>query len=134
MKNKPLLLLIACLLCSVFALAKNPPGTCSKNDPDMSGNVIHAESGKPIKDVSITAYNISKKEKVVISDNNGNFSLTDLKPGTYKFVFEKDGFKKVIREKVVLKSSEAYMLNVTMAEDDMMFDLMPSPLRLTGVQ
>ncbi len=65
----------------------------------MNGLVVEAETGKPLKDVNVTAYNNSKKEKSVTSNASGNFSLMDLKPGIYKFVFQKEGFEKVIREK-----------------------------------
>jgi len=56
----------------------------------------------------------------------------DLKPGIYKFVFEKDGFEKVIREKLILKPGEGYQLTVQMSADENIFDLMPSPLRFSG--
>jgi len=105
-----------------------------KEDPDMTGSITFIETGKPLKDVSVTAYNVSKKEKVTVSDLNGNFSLVDLKPGVYKFVFQKEGFQKVIREKIILKTNEDYQLNIQMAEEESIFDLMPSPLRFTGVK
>ena len=37
---------------------------------------------------------VPKKEKVVITDGTGAYSFDDLKPGVYKFVFEKEGYKK----------------------------------------
>ena len=133
MKNKPIFLLMTCLLAGIFSYA-NTGGKEKKEDPDMVGIVITAEGKKPIKDVSITAYNTTKKEKIAVSDINGNFNLIDLKPGTYKFVFEKDGFKKVVREKIILKTNEDYQMNIEMSEDDALFDLMPSPFRFSGVK
>jgi hypothetical protein len=131
MKNKPMLLLMTCLLAGMMSFA-NTGGKEKKEDPDMNGMVLSAEGKKPMKDVYVTAWNASKKEKMALSDANGNFNLADLKPGTYKFVFEKDGFKKVVREKIVLKTNEDYQLNVEMAEEEALFDLMPSPLRFSG--
>ena len=130
MKQK-LFLLGFSLLGFVAAKANNTdpdPGRGRKDD--VNGFVIHSENKKPIKDVSVTAYFVSKKEKILITEEDGSFSFDDLKPGTYKFVFEKAGFKKVTKEKVVIKTDEAFQLNIEMIQDNG-FDLMPSPLHFT---
>jgi hypothetical protein len=128
-KYSPILLLL--LLSSFFCFANNG-GKDKKEDPDMNGIILQAETGKPLKDVNITAYNNTKKEKVATSDANGNFMLVDLKPGIYKFVFQKEGFEKVIREKIVLKLNEGYQLTIQMSAEENIFDLMPSPLLFNG--
>ena len=130
MKNKCLPLLLLLLLAGFFSFANNG-GKEKKEDPDMNGIVVAAETGKPIKDVSIIAYSNSKKEKSVFSNGSGAFSMADLKPGIYKFVFQKEGYEKVVREKMVLKANEDYQLSIQMFEEENVFDLMPSPLRLT---
>src|SRR5688500_472692 len=134
MKNKLLLLAVG-VLGFMFSQAadgrtcgKDPgpspgPGIGKKNE--IAGNIYNAETRKPIKDVSITAYLSTKKEKIVITDVNGTYAIDGLKAGTYKFVFEKDGFKKVTKEKVVIKTDEAFQLNIEMIENQA-FDLMPS--------
>jgi hypothetical protein len=66
--------------------------------------------------VSVAAYSATKKEKVVLTDGNGNYSFNDLKPGIYKLVFEKDGFKKVTKERVAIRPDEGFQLNVEMGE------------------
>ena len=63
MKNKFLPIFLLMLLTSIFSFA-NSGGKDKKEDPDMIGLVVEAETGKPIKDVNITAYNNSKKEKI----------------------------------------------------------------------
>jgi len=98
----------------------------------MSGVVIEAETGKPMKDVNVTAYSTAKKERTTISSANGSFTLTDLKPGVYKFIFQKEGFEKVIREKMILKPCEGYQLNIQMSAEENIFDLVPSPLHFSG--
>jgi len=133
MKIRSLLPLFALLLAGLFSYANNGGKDNRKEDPDMLGIVTHADNRKPLKDVSVTAYNSSRKEKVVVSDANGNFNLIDLKPGVYKFVFEKDGFRRVVREKIILKTKEDYQLNIEMAEDEMLPDLMPSTLHFAGM-
>src|SRR5215211_7183625 len=127
MKIKLLLLGCAVVFASVIAKANPTPaesdGTTKKND--INGGVFHNETKKPLSHVSVTAYLTSnKKEKVVVSDGNGNYAFDDLKPGVYKFVFEKDGYKKVTREKVFIKTDEGFQLNIEMAEEKD-FDFIP---------
>jgi len=67
-----------------------------------------------------------KKEKVVITDGTGSYAFDDLKPGVYKFVFEKEGYKKVVKEKVCVKVDEGFQLDIEMLQDTAT-DVMPSP-------
>jgi len=121
MKPKFLLLISFFVLGSLITKANTDPG---KKD-DIMGSVIGAEGKKPLKDVCITAYLCSRKEKVVITDGTGAYSFDDLKPGVYKFVFEKEGYKKVIREKVTVKVDEGFQLDIEMLQDTST-DVMPS--------
>ena len=121
MKPKFLLLISLFVIGSLIAKANTDPG---KKD-DIMGSVIGAEGRKPLKDVSITAYLCSKKEKVVITDGTGAYSFDDLKPGVYKFVFEKEGYKKVVKEKVTVKVDEGFQLDIEMLQDNST-DVMPS--------
>ena len=114
------------VLGSLIAKANTDPG--KNNDgkkDDIMGSVTGAQGKKPLKDVCITAYLCSKKEKVVISDGTGAYSFDDLKPGVYKFVFEKEGYKKVIKEKITVKVDEGFQLDIEMLQDDTT-DVMPS--------
>ncbi len=94
---------------------------------DVNGTVVDGEDKKPLKDVSITAILLSKKEMVVQTDEDGNYVFDELKPGVYKFVFEKTGYKKITKEKVIVKTDEAFLLKVEMLEEEDDIDLMPSP-------
>ena len=125
MKTKTLLLISTFVLGSLIVKAnRSDPVTGKKQD--ILGSVLTAEGKKPLKNVSVTAYLYSKKEKVVITDGTGAYSFDDLKPGLYKFVFEKEGFKKVVKEKVCVKVDEAFQMDIEMLEDEAA-DLMPSP-------
>lgn len=100
---------------------QNPPvtTTCGGTNIDVqlvNGTVLDMDSRKPLKDVNITAILQSKKEKVVSTDVNGGFSFIMLKPGTYKLVFEKEGYKKVIKEKVEVKEKTPLQINVEMPQ------------------
>ena len=126
--NPGLLLLGIGLLGFTAAQAKAEPDPAidgKKNE--LMGVILHGESKKPLKAVTVTAYLVSKKEKAVQTDDAGNYGFDELKPGTYKFVFEKSGYKRVTRDKVVIKTDEAFQLNIEMIESKD-FDLVPSAL------
>ncbi|MEO6612256.1 MAG: carboxypeptidase-like regulatory domain-containing protein [Chitinophagaceae bacterium] len=135
MKQKMLMLAIS-LLGFVAAKADSgdpEPGRGNGKKDDLNGIVVHAESKKPLKDVSVTAVLISKKEKTVITDEVGSFAFDELKPGTYKFIFEKAGFRKITKEKVVIKTDEAFQLNIEMIENSD-YEIMPSPFNIGGIK
>jgi hypothetical protein len=125
MKPKTFLLISTFVLGTLIARA-----TDNKPDPgkkeDIMGSITNADNKKPLKDVSITAYLSSKKEKVMITDGSGTYAFDDMKPGVYKFVFEKEGYKKVIKEKVAVKVDEAFQLDIEMVKDGET-DVMLSP-------
>jgi hypothetical protein len=131
MKTKLLLLVALFLGGTFYAKAGDDPGNGKKDD--INGVVVNSDNKKPLKDVSVTAYLVSRKEKVEVTDDGGNFAFDELKPGTYKFVFEKAGFKKVTREKVIIKTDEAFQLNIEMIESND-FDIMPSPSHFWDVK
>jgi hypothetical protein len=125
------LLLVVCLFGFVAAKATgDDPGNGKGKKDDLVGMVTHSDSKKPIRDVTVTAYLVSKKEKMVVTDDAGNFSFDELKPGTYKFVFEKSGYKKVTKEKIVVKTDEGFQLNIEMIENGG-YDIMPSPFHFS---
>src|SRR5687767_15427824 len=94
MKPKILPLTLIGILGCLFATAAGiePNDDPGKGVNEMSGNVLDAETKKPLKDVTITAYVSSKKEKHVLTDEMGRYGFDDLKPGVYKIVFEREGY------------------------------------------
>ena len=125
MKSKIFLLSIG-LAGFLLARGEVNPGEKNGKKDDLAGTVIHTDSKKPLKDVCVTAFLSSKKEKLTITGEDGNFSFEELKPGKYKFIFEKNGFKKVTKEMVIITTDDAFQMNVEMIElND--FDIMPSP-------
>jgi carboxypeptidase family protein len=109
---------------SLFANANNGNGEDNTRKSDMMGCVFHNETKKPLKDVCITAYIASKKEQVITTNENGDYSFEDLKPGVYKFVFQKDGYKKVIKDRVFIKTDDGFQMNIEMFETED-FNFMP---------
>jgi hypothetical protein len=131
MKQKLFLLAISLLgFAAVRAGDVGPGGPGDGKKDDLNGTVIHSDTKKPLKDVSVTAILISKKEKIVLTDEDGGYAFDELKPGTYKFIFEKAGFKKITKEKVVIRTDEAFQLNIEMIEQKD-FDISPSPFHFS---
>ncbi len=108
------------------------PGPGDGKKEELNGVVIHSETKKPLKDVTVTAYLVSKKEKIELTDEDGGFAFDELKPGTYKFVFEKAGYRKITKEKVVIRTDEAFQLNIEMIENSD-YEIMPSPFHVSGI-
>ncbi|MBS1610492.1 MAG: carboxypeptidase regulatory-like domain-containing protein [Bacteroidetes bacterium] len=129
MKSK-LLLLICMAIFGVMAAKANTikPGIGKKND--INGSVTE-ENKKPVREVNVTAYLASRKEKVVTTNEEGNYAFDDLKPGTYKFVFEKLGYRKVVKDKVIIKTDESFQMNIEMIQNND-FDLVPTPFHFTN--
>ncbi|MGB3007597.1 MAG: carboxypeptidase-like regulatory domain-containing protein [Chitinophagaceae bacterium] len=131
--RKELFFITFCLLGFFYSNANDEiidPGNGKKDE--LTGLVINADTKKPIKEVMVTAYLVTKKEKVEVTGAEGDFSFDELRPGTYKFVFEKAGFKKVTKDKIVIKTDEAFQMNIEMIENSD-YDIMPSPLQLFGL-
>ena len=135
MKYRLLLLSMVFSAMTLVAKAdtKSDPNTkcCKKND--VAGGVIHATTKKPLYNVMVTAYSELKKEKVVVTDGHGNYDFNELKPGTYKLVFEKEGFKKIVKEKIVIRPDEGCQLNIEMNENGDEFQIIPG-LILTDIR
>ncbi|MBK6383398.1 MAG: carboxypeptidase regulatory-like domain-containing protein [Chitinophagaceae bacterium] len=128
MKQK--LFMLAISLLGFVAVKANNGGPGDGKKDELNGTVVHSDTKKPLKDVSVTAVLVSKKEKIVFTEENGTYAFDELKPGTYKFIFEKAGFKKITKEKVVIKTNEAFQLNIEMiTQND--FDILPSPFHFT---
>jgi hypothetical protein len=128
MKFKLLLLTLLFSAIAFVASANNGPGNGEDSKKtDIAGGVINGDSKKPLSNVVVTAYTNSKKEKAVTTDNTGSYSFNDLKPGTYKLVFEKSGYRKVTKEKVVIRGDEGCQLNIEMDEESE-FPLLPGQL------
>ncbi len=114
------ILLLTCFMAigALWANARNTStGTTADTKKDVNGTVFSNITRKPLSNVSITAYSSTKKEKAITTDESGTFYFDDLKPGIYKFVFEKEGFKKVTKEKMI-HTDETFQLNIEMVEKE----------------
>ncbi len=127
MKQKILLLTFICITgCIQSKAGKIDPVKPGKSINEVAGSVIDGETKKPLKEVTVTAYLVSKKEKFVLTDELGKFDFDELKSGIYKLVFEKEGYRKITKDKISIKADETFQMRIEMLEESD-FDLMPSP-------
>jgi hypothetical protein len=121
---RSLKLLITCLL-----LTGATQVNAESNRPSESvfGKIFSEDSNKPLKDVTITAVLLNKKEKFTLSDTEGEYGISELKLGVYKIIFEKDGYRKVVKDKVTIKANSQVEMNIEM-EQNSFFNLAPSPM------
>ena len=115
---KPKSVFLSTLLVFSFSAVIADPGVPEKGVEEemVSGIVMDMDSKEPLRDVNITAILNSKREKIALTDMNGGYSFIMLKPGTYKLVFEKEGYKKVIKEKVLVTNQTSLQINIEMPE------------------
>lgn len=132
MRPKFFLLAVFTISFVIVKAGGSDPCDCEGKKCAKMGTIISSDSHKPLKDVSVTAYLASKKEKSVMTGECGGFSFDELKPGTYKFIFEKSGFKKITKENVVVKADEGFQMNIEMIQESDL-DLMPSPFHFLNM-
>jgi glucose/arabinose dehydrogenase len=139
MKAKLLLLLVAVIAVQVAGARNTEPKepldksvACNpKKKNDVNGKVTQSDNKRPLKNVSVTAYPVDRKEATVIQTNdNGHYVFDELKPGVYKFVFEKSGYKKIVRDKITIRTDEGFQLDIEMTENRVI-EVAPSPLHFS---
>lgn len=133
-----LFLLTLFALTATFAAQANitPPGTGEETakKADLIGGVYSNDSKKPLSNVTVTATHLStKKEKVVLTDADGNYAFTDLETGLYKFVFNKSGYKKMIKEKVQVRQEEGFQMDIGLTPHST-YDFLPGPFSFSDLE
>lgn len=129
---KPKFLLLLFFTGAAFLAKANTTNTGeeSTHKADILGGVYSLDSKQPLSSVTVTVYAEDKKQEVVFTNASGLYAFDDLKAGTYKFVFEKDGYKKVTREKVMVQPDAGAQLNIEMAKHAS-YEFIPGPFHFT---
>ena len=118
-------------LATLCVHAKDDVDGCTLSKYEVGGSVFQTDKRKPLRDVTVTAYSASKKEMAVTTDAQGNYYFDGLKPGTYRFVVEREGYRKVIKEKVSVRTDEGFQLNIDMTEESE-FSWLPGSFQFMG--
>ncbi|HEU0121998.1 MAG TPA: carboxypeptidase regulatory-like domain-containing protein, partial [Bryobacteraceae bacterium] len=97
--------LLACLVAGATLSAQEVRASLS--------GIVSDPSGAPIPGAQVTVTNIAKNTKIVTETNDsGLYNTPLLEPAAYNITFEKDGFRRVVRDNVVLQSLDKARLDV----------------------
>jgi hypothetical protein len=102
------------LLLAVLSLLVLLP-TAASAQSAFSG-VVRDTSGAVLPGVSVEASSpvLIEKSRVVITDEQGRYTITDLRPGTYKLTFTLEGFSTFVRDGVELAGNTTAPINAEM--------------------
>ena len=105
MKNFRLQTLLALFFATAVLFAQTEKGTVRGTVTDSTGGVVP----DTVITVTGTGTNIDRK---ITSDNNGNFEVPDLQPGTYRIKADKVGFRSFIASSVLLDAGQVRRVDI----------------------
>lgn len=92
-----------CLLATAVQAIPVPGKPIQAGINKVVNGVVMDKDNKPLKNVNITAIEqLTNLQIVTTSNGDGGYKLLLLQPGTYRLIFEKQGYKKVLKEKVYI--------------------------------
>jgi hypothetical protein len=98
----------------VFVLALAVPGTASGQIGSGISGAVRDPSGGVLPGVTVEAASpvLIEGVRATTTDGNGQYQITDLRPGEYTVTFTLTGFKTVRREGIVLSTAFTATVNV----------------------
>jgi len=106
---------LALILTVVVALALTPSAGWGQNVYGSIIGVVTDTSGAAIANASVTLTNLDTGQKRTIeSDASGDYSFPNLLPGRYKLEGEKTGFKKFVREPIVVQIESGLRVDIAL--------------------
>ena len=95
------------VLARIFAVASPLlfPSLALAQDSGIAG-IVRDNSGGVVPGVTVTAASsaLIEKQRVALTDGEGRYTLTQLRPGTYTVTFSLQGFATVVREGLQLSA------------------------------
>src|SRR5687767_5310446 len=89
-------LLLGCGAAVLASLLLTAPVAAQVTTADITGRVLD-QNGAAVANVSITARNINTgQERTTQSDQNGNYTISEVPPGTYDVTAEAANFSKAV--------------------------------------
>src|SRR5467141_954331 len=102
-------------LVAIVVLALTPPAGWSQNVyGTITGNVTDT-SGAAVANATVILTNMDTAQKRSIeSDASGNYTFVNILPGRYKLEGEKTGFKKFVREPIVVQIESGLRVDISL--------------------
>jgi Carboxypeptidase regulatory-like domain len=106
-------LLIASFV-ATLVLVSAKPGWCQNVYGTIAGTVSDS-SGASVAAATVTLTNMDTNEKHnMATDASGNYTFVNILPGKYKVEAEKSGFKKVVRQPILVQIESGLKVDLTM--------------------
>ena len=103
-------------LAVVVVLTLAPTSGWSQNVYGTIAGVVTDTSGAAVADAAITLTNVDTGQKRNMeTDASGNYTFVNILPGRYKLECEKTGFKKFLREPIVVQIESGVRVDITLA-------------------
>ena len=107
--------LIASLVATVGLLFAAKSGWGQNVYGTLAGTV-NDSSGAAVADATVTLTNLDTNEKHTMSTNaSGDYTFVNILPGKYKVEAEKSGFKKVVRQPILVQIESGLKVDLTLA-------------------
>jgi hypothetical protein len=102
------------LLAAVLSFAFTPTAVSQNVYGTIAGTVTDT-SGAAIGSTNVVLINLDNNEKRNIpTDGSGNFAFVNISPGRYKIEAEKSGFKKFVREPIVVEIESGIKVDIVL--------------------
>src|SRR5262245_21089108 len=107
---------VARLVLVVLAVMVHAP-LWAQSGQDAIAGLVKDSTGGVLPGVTVEASSpaLIEQSKSAVTNENGQYRIVDLRPGTYKVTFTLPGFSTIIRDGIVLESNFVAPLNVDMA-------------------
>src|SRR6266545_3295016 len=102
------------VLTSLFLLAAETPLTAQRVTGTITGRVTD-NTGAVLPGAHIVILNtLTREERRTVTDETGSYSVPSLPPGTYTVAAEVSGFKKGLRQNLVLQVADQARIDMTL--------------------
>lgn len=102
-------------LVGMVILAFTPKAGLGQNVYGTLAGTVSDSSGAAVADATVTLTNLGTSEKHNIqSDASGNYTFVNILPGRYKLEGEKSGFKKFVRQPIIVEVESGLKVDITL--------------------
>src|SRR5438876_638123 len=102
-------------LVAIIVLALAPTSGWSQNVYGTIAGTVTDTSGAAVANAIVTLTNLDTAQKRSIeTDSSGNYTFVNILPGRYKVEVEKSGFKKVVRQPIIVEIESGLKVDITL--------------------
>src|SRR5882762_1640265 len=102
-------------LAAILVLALTPPAGWAQNVYGTIAGTVTDTSGAAVANATVTLTNLDTAQKRSIeTDGSGNYTFVNILPGRYKLEGERTGFKKFVREPIVVQIESGLRVDISL--------------------